>query len=72
MIVILRRGDDCRVLRGIHSISTRELVGGGKTTLFQPRCMFTADYLSTYDAIVAVGPGAGRDLIHWIKEPRYD
>lgn len=72
MIVILKRGDDVRVLRNITHWTSREVPGMGRVTMFQPRCMFTSEYLSTYDAIVAVGHSLGKNLHHWIKEPRYD
>lgn len=76
MIVILRRGDHARILRKVTSVESRQF-GDTQYVLFQPRAMFTTEYLSTYDAIAVVGygvcnPGTSDLGIKWLKEPRYD
>jgi hypothetical protein len=59
MIVILKRGETAlRVLRGITVVQER-----GDYIAFQPRCMFTKEYLeSSYDEAIVVNGGGGRKL----------
>lgn len=75
MIAIFVRGDTVRVLRKITSVEER-CFADKHYALFQPRAMFTTDYLSTYDAIAVLGFGVtdsrGDLAIHWIKEPKHD
>jgi len=75
MIAIFVRGNDVRVLRKIRSVEQR-CFADLQYALFQPRAMFSFDYLSTYDAIAVVGYGVTREKgelgIRWIKEPKYD
>ena len=72
MILILKRGTDIRVLRGISLVTRRVLVSGERCLLIHHQrgdgLAFSERYLQTYDAVVGVASN-GIDALLWILRP---
>jgi hypothetical protein len=72
MIVIFRRGTDCRVLRNIRRVSHQDTRSAGRCVLFHHArgdgLALTESYVSTYDAVVATD---GHRRLLWIVRPDF-
>lgn len=79
MILVLRRGGDTRVLRGLHSVDQREIRGTMYWLISHNReagngIMFTERYMLTYDiAMVIQAPRADSPRFTFLLgDPRHD
>ncbi len=72
MILVLKRGSDIRILRGISMVTRRVSVSGEKCLLLHHQdgggSAFGEDYIRTYDSIVGVASN-GIDKLLWILRP---